>query len=350
MVAELTIGVLGAGRHAVQSHIEPMRRLGHRILVWDPDPAAVERIVGPGVDRATDEDAVFTGCDGLIACSPDRFHTATLLAAAERGMPVLVEKPIAMTEADLVAVRPLLDRPGDGSGPVVSTCHPRRTDPPFVGLRALLPELIAEFGPVAEAEFRFDYPPPRAGQPVLHSSLLTDHVSHELDLLDFLFDVPDRLQAEDTLPVGRNPLVQYRVRGRRSDGITFAFSGDRVDPVRTDYHEVLTVRLARGTVTVGSDPGSAAVSTPAGIRPLPLGGTDYAVRFDAVNANFADAVRGTADVYLSPGQIWRNTYATVELDRCGSVTLWAGHALGPDQQRKGHLPAEPDRCVHNGTG
>lgn len=349
-MAELTIGVLGAGRHAVQSHIEPMRRLGHRILVWDPDPAALERIVGPGVDRAADEDAVFTGCDGLIACSPDRFHTPTLLAAARCGLPVLVEKPIAVTEADLAAVRPLLDPPGGSGVPasVVSTCHPRRTDPPFVGLRALLPELIAEFGPVTDVEFRFDYPPPRAGQPVLHSSLLTDHVSHELDLLDFLFDVPDRLQAEDTLPVGRNQLLQYRVRGRRSDGITFAFSGDRLDPARTDYHEVLTVRLARGTVTVGSDPGSATVSTPTGIRPLPLGGTDYEVRFDAVNANFADAVRGTAEVYLSASQIWRNTYATVELDRRGAVTLQAGRALGPD--RKDQLPAGPDRCVHNGTG
>jgi predicted dehydrogenase/8-oxo-dGTP pyrophosphatase MutT (NUDIX family) len=322
--SELLIGVLGAGRHAVQSHIVPLRRLGHRIVVWDPDPAALDRVAAPGIERAASEDAVITGCDGLVVCSPDRFHTPTLLAAAGHGVPVLVEKPVALTEADLAAIRPLLlGRPTDPrlAVPLVSSCHPRRTDPPFAALRAALPGLVEELGPVSEVGFRFDYPPPRAGQPVLHASLLTDHVGHELDLLDFLLGVPDQVEARDVLPEGRDPMLEYQVHGRRSDAVTFDFAGRRTDPARTDYDEVLTLRLASGTVTVGSQPGSAQVSTAGRTRRLPLGGTDYDTRFREVNANFAAAVQGTADPYLSAGQIWRNTYATVELDLRRSFTL-----------------------------
>jgi predicted dehydrogenase len=314
------VGVLGAGRHAVQGHIAPLRALGAPVLAWDPDPAALARVQAPGVRAGVSEDDVLSGCDVLVVCSPDRFHTAALVAAVERGLPVLIEKPVCVSAADLDRARPLLAGDPATSTPVLS-CHPRRTDPPFAGLRALLPGLVAELGPVTSAEFRFDYPPPRAGQPQLHASLLTDHVGHELDLLDFLFGAPERVEGADVLPAGADPQLEYAVEGERSDGIGFRFSGARTDPAQAGYDEVLTVRFAGGRATAGSRSGSAGVSAGGRTRPLDLGGTDYEARFRAVNANLLDVVAGSAPPYVSAGQIWRNTVAAVDLDRAGRFTL-----------------------------
>ena len=327
---QVTFGLLGAGRHALQSHLEPLLRLGQRVLVWDPDPRALAAALASGgaasadgagagqVVAAGSGDEVLAGCDGLLVCSPDRFHTPSLLAAARRELPVLVEKPVAVTPDDVVAAAGVLS---GGFGPRVSTCHPRRTDPPFVALRGLLPELVAELGPVRRVVLDFDYPPPRAGQPVLHSSLLTDHVGHELDLVEFLLGVPALVDGADVLAAGLDPQVNYAVTGRRSDGVTFAFTGRRTDPARTGYDERLTLECATGSVTVSTRAGESFVQAPSGRRALPVGGTDYVERFRAVNANFVAMVTRGEHGYVTPAQILRNTAATVALHETGAFRL-----------------------------
>jgi predicted dehydrogenase len=203
----------------------------------------------------------------------------------------------------------------------VLSCHPRRTDPPFAGLRVLLPGLVAELGPVVSAEFRFDYPPPRADQPQLHASLLTDHFGHELDLIDFLFGVPDRVEGADMLPASADPQLEYRVEGQRSDGIGLRFGGARTDPAQVGYDELLTVRFEGGLATAGSKPGSALVTVDGRTRSLGLAGTDYDERFRAVNANLLAVAADEAAPYVSATQIWRNSVATVDLDRTGRFAL-----------------------------
>jgi len=72
--------------------------------------------------------------DAVIIATPDRMHTAPCLAALERGYDVLLEKPIAPTEAEC---RQILAA-AQASGRIVGVCHVLRYTPYFRELKALI--------------------------------------------------------------------------------------------------------------------------------------------------------------------------------------------------------------------
>jgi predicted dehydrogenase len=72
--------------------------------------------------------------DAVIIATPDRHHTAPGLRALELGYDVLLEKPIAPTEAEC---RQILDA-ARASGRIVGVCHVLRYTPYFRELKALI--------------------------------------------------------------------------------------------------------------------------------------------------------------------------------------------------------------------
>jgi predicted dehydrogenase len=75
--------------------------------IADPDPATLEAAVTQTEAKGFDDPlAMIAGAeiDGVVIAAPTTFHVALALAAIDRGLPVLVEKPLAATVEDGLAI------------------------------------------------------------------------------------------------------------------------------------------------------------------------------------------------------------------------------------------------------
>ena len=101
-----TIGVSGVGSIGTR-HVRVLSGFDEvEIVVHDPvsDADDLTRRLGPGVRVAPSFEALLDGgrdgLDGLVIAAPDPHHGDQSVAAAERGIAVLLEKPLAGTVED----------------------------------------------------------------------------------------------------------------------------------------------------------------------------------------------------------------------------------------------------------
>ena len=102
------------------------------VAVAEPDPT---RRAAFALEHAIPEDAVLERwedltarprlADAVIVATQDRLHAAPAIAAAERGYHVLLEKPMAPTEDEAVAIADAARR----AGVVLMLCHVLRYTP-----------------------------------------------------------------------------------------------------------------------------------------------------------------------------------------------------------------------------
>lgn len=124
----LRIGVIGAGmigrKHIEVALAEPHCRL---VGIADPAPAAKAIADGAGVPHFTDHAAMLetANLQGVVVATPNALHVSAALACIARGIPVLVEKPIADT---LEAARRLVAA-GERAGIPILVGHHRRHNP-----------------------------------------------------------------------------------------------------------------------------------------------------------------------------------------------------------------------------
>jgi predicted dehydrogenase len=112
------------------------------VAVADPDPVRRARIAqrhGIAPERCyPDWQAALAGpqtvADAAIVATPDAMHTAPALRALELGYDLLLEKPIAPTEAECRQI----GAAARASGRIVGVCHVLRYAPYFRELKALL--------------------------------------------------------------------------------------------------------------------------------------------------------------------------------------------------------------------
>jgi myo-inositol 2-dehydrogenase/D-chiro-inositol 1-dehydrogenase len=127
----MRIAVLGTGRMAALR--APLLREHADIVVAGADAARTaefaERV---GAEAAGVDEALGSAPDGVVVASSTEHHAPQLLAAASLGVPVLCEKPIALTVADTRAAVEALSR----AGAVVQVGFQRRFDPGLVAARA----------------------------------------------------------------------------------------------------------------------------------------------------------------------------------------------------------------------
>jgi len=97
------IGIAGAGSIG-RRHGRAAERAGAEIVVLDPTPPADDDETRRWARADSLAELLGAGLDALIVASPDPFHAEQAIAAIERGVPVLVEKPLAATLADADAV------------------------------------------------------------------------------------------------------------------------------------------------------------------------------------------------------------------------------------------------------
>tara|TARA_R110002096_G_scaffold87751_17_gene201316 strand:+ start:554 stop:1579 length:1026 start_codon:yes stop_codon:yes gene_type:complete len=130
------LAVVGAGLIGLR-HIAAIAAAAGATLAAVIDPAAASRQVSardgvpwfPCLENMPDGIA-----DGIILATPNNLHVAGGLAAIERNLPVLVEKPIA---TDLAGARVLVEA-GEIAGVPVLTGHHRRYNPLIVAAKSMI--------------------------------------------------------------------------------------------------------------------------------------------------------------------------------------------------------------------
>ncbi len=313
-------GVIGCGMHALRGHVEPAA--GIKVLkfvsAYDPKPDQAAKLcaLGHKARSYTEPLAIFkdSKVHAIVICSPDQHHIVQLGGAIIHKKHVLVEKPAATTIEGLSDLEGFL-RSAREKEIVVSSCHPRRYDDLYMKIQELIPHWTGLYGKVQSIGLDFSYhAPTRTG---LHTGLLADHLNHEYDLMNFLLG---RRAVEAHRLYDRED--RYHAVGTREDDITFSFTGTRKLKAK-EYREWLTIRFAKAQLTVDANTGMARLrDDETGAEHWPnLPHSPYEVKFRRVMENFAGAINGEEDCYLTHDDIVANTAICVHLTERG---VWAG--------------------------
>lgn len=86
----MKVGVIGLGSIGLR-HAKNLRDLGHEVIGYDPDERKMWEFQGH-----TSERIMCFGGDAVVIASPSEHHIHDLLSAVVFGVPLLIEKPIAL--------------------------------------------------------------------------------------------------------------------------------------------------------------------------------------------------------------------------------------------------------------
>jgi predicted dehydrogenase len=141
------IGVIGCGMIAELGHLPAIRQVpGLEVYaLYDRDFARAKELQRAfDVPHAYPTEADFYGSriDAIVVCTPTPVHHANVMAAARAGKHVLCEKPLAMTEAEMLE----MDEAMRAAGLLLFTGFNYRFSPSALDIRRLIRE-----GAVGEA-------------------------------------------------------------------------------------------------------------------------------------------------------------------------------------------------------
>jgi predicted dehydrogenase len=186
------LGVLGAGLIA-RYHVASLAASGadaRIVSVFDPDAGRATALAAScGARVAVREADVYDGVDALYVCTWTACHAEQVAAAAERGLAVFCEKPLAFDAAGATAMLEAVEQ----AGVVHQVGLVLRSVPGFALLRALATDPAA--GRVMTVVFRDDQQIPlgppygsvwRADRTKAGAGTLLEHSIHDLDLLEWL--------------------------------------------------------------------------------------------------------------------------------------------------------------------
>lgn len=253
------VAVSGLGSIGRQ-HVEVLAgRPGVEVVAFDPDPDLRARATERGVEQTVADFGALLDLrpDTLVIAAPDQFHLPQLEAAAGRGIPTLVEKPLAPSTAEAAAVAGRIRATGTPvlvgyvlrHRPVVqavrSALHDGR-----IGVPTSFQVMLGAYATITAAVSRFATPEP--------DRLYRDY-SHEWDYLRWFFGPVARCLAVartvHDVPHVEEPNVLDGLLVHAT-GATGAFHLDYVEPrgVRTIHilgsGGSLLADLGRGTLTL----------------------------------------------------------------------------------------------------
>lgn len=150
--------------------------------------------------------------DGVMICTPHMTHPAMTLAALERGLPVLVEKPVGVHMEEVRAVQSLLQQRPEL---VCGVMYNRRMAGAYRKVKALLEQGVA--GDLVRATWLitnlyrthayYGTSPWRGTWSSEGGGILMTQASHQLDLLQWLCGMPSKVLARCST-VDRNIQVE----------------------------------------------------------------------------------------------------------------------------------------------
>ncbi len=246
------MGLVGCGEIAAAVHMPVLRRLrsAQLVAVADPAPEGRRRAEGSRGIEVGDSPAWLIGrgdLDAVVVCSPSASHAEVTTAAAEAGLHVYVEKPMATT---MTAALEVVDA-ASLAGVTVAIGFNRRLHPLHVRGRELLRQ--GAIGRVHSVSCSFGEPIPPESMPgwkqkrVTGGGVLLDLASHHFDLVRWLLDT-EIVEVEASLSSELSEDDAAQLRLRTSDDVTvegsFSFRSPRSD--RLDFvGDLGTLRIDR---------------------------------------------------------------------------------------------------------
>jgi len=315
MIKKINIGIVGLGEHMIRAHIKHLVTMPNvEIVRWfDPndkaeiscfDSLAQKPLSSSFEEIINDEliNVVFIG-------SPDQYHAKQLLECVQAGKSVFCEKPMAvsMEERQILKDALLITKE---KGLTISSCHPRRFDPPFVWLKKQLDNkswVEENFGKITDFIFDFWYHEVTDNWKK-DRSLLKDHFGHEIDLYRFLFGSNHGWKAEKEF----DGYDGYKVSGISKDKMfpNFTFTGYRSLTEKV-YQETVTIKGIKNALVIQLNTGNAVWMKDCATEIIPK--IDYDARFILVNENFIKAVKKESESYLSEEDMLVNNISSIEL-------------------------------------
>lgn len=192
----LRFGLVGMGMMG-RNHARVLASLDGVELVGAADPAGDRfGVAGPATVVDTVEQLVELGLDACVVAAPTGRHLATGLALAAAGVPTLIEKPLAVSEAECAQ---LVDA-FESAGLVNAVGHIERSNP---ALRALRERLDAgELGEIHQVATRRQGPFPHR---IADVGVVKDLATHDIDLTAWVLQSPyARVSAQSAHKSGRD--------------------------------------------------------------------------------------------------------------------------------------------------
>jgi myo-inositol 2-dehydrogenase/D-chiro-inositol 1-dehydrogenase len=250
----MRIGVLGAGRiGALHARTLAANPLVDGLVVSDPDRPRAERLGAElGARHAPSSEAlVAAGVDALVVAAATPAHAELVHLAADAGLPVFCEKPIAL---DLATTDAVLDHVAS-SGILLQVGFQRRFDPGYMAAREMvrtggLGELY-----LVRAAGHDPAPPPEA-YVAASGGIWRDLLIHDLDVVPWVV-------GREVIEVYADGTARSELFDRHGDvdsaaavlrfagGLLGVVSGSRHDPRGYDIR--LELFGSRDSVAVGLD-------------------------------------------------------------------------------------------------
>lgn len=163
------------------------------VVTGNRDRARAARARYPDASISESVDELWGQADLVVIATPNRFHKDLALEAIDRGMPVVIDKPIA---SSVTEARELID-----AGGKVSVFQNRRWDGDFMTVRELVEN--RRLGEILRFESRFERFRPEvsdtwreSGDAADGGGQLADLGSHLIDQALLLFGPPRSIYAE----------------------------------------------------------------------------------------------------------------------------------------------------------
>ncbi len=188
----IDIGIAGYGRRA-RWHVNAISEIADAEVTAVADPVESSRIAassdieGVALHRSVSEMVDSGNVDAVVVAAPAHLNSEVAVEAISHGIPVLVEKPPALSVDGIDAMRELAHM----AGSKVMVAFNRRFNPL---IRAGI-DIIAEAGPLRQivAEFHKDiheFTENDRVSPIIYDLMLLESPIHSVDLVSHLADAP----------------------------------------------------------------------------------------------------------------------------------------------------------------
>lgn len=182
-MSELRVGIIGLGRMG-GNHFNVWSRLdGVRVIaIAEPDQQRFDEVVGPAASDVArhdtwDELLARGDVDAVSIVLPSSLHAEAAIAAAKAGVHALVEKPLATTVPEAMAMA----KAADEAGKLLTVGHVERFNPAARKLRQLLAD--GALGRVFRVHATRVGPLPTR---IMDAGVALDLATHDLDLMEWL--------------------------------------------------------------------------------------------------------------------------------------------------------------------
>jgi myo-inositol 2-dehydrogenase / D-chiro-inositol 1-dehydrogenase len=302
----MRIGLIGLGRIGAL-HAQTLSDLEEvtSVVVTDVSPQAVNAVAEHHpVDAVDDAAAVLSsGVDGVVVAAATATHPSLVLAAAEAGIPVFCEKPLAASTQEAVAVRERVT----ALGVPVQVGFPRRFDAGFTAARLAVSS--GELGWLHTVRSTtLDPAPPPASYVAGSGGIFRDCAVHDFDAVRW---VTGR-EVREVYAVGSNRGEDFFAAAHDVDTASAVLTLDDdtlavVSNTRYNargYDVRMEVHGSRDSIAVGLDDGlplrsvEPAVTFPAG-KPHGFFMDRFRAAFQAELAAFTELVAGVRETPCS---------------------------------------------------